>query len=103
MLLAKAGIAVARLTMCGGAAASRLTPQIIADVTQQAVAHVEAFDVSALGAAVVAQALLDPAVPLEELARRRMPPSRLVLPGENADIYCKVREHYLASFPSSGD
>ncbi len=90
--LARAGISGApacgsRLSMCGGAATSRVTPQIIADVTQRPVACIEAFDPSALGAAVLARALVDPTAPLKTLAERMAPPSRLVLPGENAKIY----------------
>ena len=57
--LTAAGLPVVRLTMCGSAAASRQTPQIVADVTQRPVACVDAFDVSALGAAVIARALVE--------------------------------------------
>jgi xylulokinase len=92
--LAEAGISVTRLLMCGGAAASRQTPQIIADVTQRPVACVEAFDVSALGAAVLARAIVEPAAPLARLAEARAPRWRLVTPGENADVYRKVCERY---------
>lgn len=99
MLLSGAKMPVTRLTMCGGASASRQTPQIIADVTQRPVACVNAFDVSALGAAVLARGLLDSTVPLKRLAENMACLSQPILPGKNADVYGKILERYLESFP----
>jgi xylulokinase len=97
-LLTDAGLPVARLMMCGSAAASRQTPQIVADIIQCPVLCIDAFDVSALGAAALAGGLLEPDVPLKDIVERMAPASRLVTPGPNTGIYQKVREEYLKLF-----
>jgi xylulokinase len=100
--LTRAGLAVNRLSMCGTAAASRVTPQVIADVTGLPVACIEASGVSAFGAAMIARALIDPAPPLPEVASRWAPASRTVRPGRNAAVYRELLERYLAPFLASG-
>ena len=70
--------------MCGSAATSRLTPQIIADVTRRPVACIDAFDVSALGAAAVARALVENDVGLSRLAAERASIGRTCVPDQDA-------------------
>ena len=96
--LADASLPVRRLVLCGGAAASRVTPQIIADVTNRPVACVSESAPSALGAATIARALVEPEVDLADLARRLAPPSRTVEPGENGPRYRELLERYLEPF-----
>jgi len=93
-----AGFPVGRLVMCGAAAASRATPQIVADVTGQPVACVGQPAVSAFGAAVFARALVETATPLGDLARAWAPASRTVKPGEHAAVYRELLRKYLESF-----
>ena len=73
-----------RFSMCGVAAASRVTPQIVADVTNLPVACVDVPDVSAFGAAMLACALVDPRGGLADVARQWSSASRVVHPGPNA-------------------
>ena len=96
--LTDAGLPVRRLVMCGGAAASRVTLQIVADVTNRPVACVSESAVSAFGAATIARALVEPEVDLADLARKLAPASRLVEPGENQATYQRLLEKYLAPF-----
>ncbi len=97
-LLVEAGIPVRRLTMCGRAAASRQTPQIIADVTGQPVVCIEAFDTSALGAAVVAQALVEKDADLAQLADQCPSITATFHPGPDRDGYQRLLERYLQPF-----
>lgn len=98
MLLTEAGFPVVRLTMCGSAAASRLTPQVIADVIGQPVACVNVFDVSALGAAAIARALVEPNADLARLACTAAPTERICRPGPDAPNYALLLERYLQPF-----
>ena len=98
ILLTEAGFPVTRLMMCGNAAASRLTPQIIADVTQRPVTCVDAFDVSALGAAAIARALVERDVNLARLTAEAAPTNRTFFPSRNAPWYKTLFEQYLRPF-----
>jgi len=98
-MLSAAGVPAHRLTMCGNAAASGVTPQIIADVTGLPVACVDTFDVGALGAAILVRAAIEPSVPLLEIAHRMAAPSRLVDPGEDAKLYAELYARYLGAYP----
>ena len=93
-----AGLPVRRLVMCGTAAASRVTPQIVADVTEQPVSCVTEPAVSALGAAVIGRALVEQDLELGELAEKLTPSSRTVSPGENVSEYGRLLREYLAPF-----
>ena len=93
-----AGLPVRRLVMCGAAAASRITPQIVADVTEQPVSCVTEPAVSALGAAVIGRALVEQDVELGDLAEKLTPSSRTVSPGENVPVYDRLLEEYLEPF-----
>jgi len=96
--LTDAGLPVRRLAMCGPAAASRFTPQIVADVVDRPVACVTEPAVSAFGAAVVARTLVDRDTDLGELARRLAPAGRMLHPGENTPLYRRLFERYLEPF-----
>jgi sugar (pentulose or hexulose) kinase len=97
-MLTDAGLPVRRLVMCGGAAASHITPQIVADVTGRPVACVSETAPSAFGAATIARALVEPDHDLAELARRLAPASRTVEPGETRSTYRELLENYLEPF-----
>lgn len=92
-----AGLPVARLLMCGSAAASRQTPQIIADVTQCPVACVDAFDVSALGAATVAAALVEEDSSLAPLARATAGIGKTFEPQPDCRVYSALLDQYRNS------
>jgi xylulokinase len=96
--LTAAGLAASRLTLCGTAAASRVTPQIIADVADLPVACVETSDVSAFGAAMIAYALVERGVDLAALSRRWASGGRTLQPGPNAGVYREMLAQYLAPF-----
>ncbi len=99
-LLATGGFALRRLVLSGPAATSRVTPQIIADVTGRPVACVDHGNMSARGAAVIAQAMVETDTPLGELAERLVPDHRVVRPGAAAATYATLRECYLQPFTS---
>jgi len=98
-LLAEAGEKVERLIMCGGAAASRVTPQIVADATALPVACSAEPDTSALGAAILARGLLAPGRRLADISREMAPPVRTFQPGEDAAAYRQLFQEYLDSLP----
>jgi sugar (pentulose or hexulose) kinase len=97
-LLTDAGLPVHRLILCGGAAASEVTPQIIADLAERPVACVTEPSVSALGAAVIARTLVEPDASLPALAERLAPHCRTVAPGPAATVYRQLLERYLEPF-----
>jgi len=96
-LLRSAGIDVRRLVLTGGATVSRVTPQIIADVTGLPVLCMERTAMSAHGAAVLARCAAEN-VPeaLPDLAGAMAPQAHTVSPGPGrstgkalADEYCE--------------
>jgi sugar (pentulose or hexulose) kinase len=98
-----AGLPARRLVMCGVAAASRVTPQIVADVTGQQVTCVDEPAVSAFGASLIGRALLEEDANLGQLAKELAPATRTVMPGENAAEYGRLLEEYLDPFgPTAG-
>ena len=97
--LTDGGIAVQRLVMCGGAAASRVTPQIMADATGLSIECAAESDTSALGAAIIACALTEPSADLVSLSEAMRPPVRLFRPGGDAALYRQLFNEYIASLP----
>ena len=97
--LTDAGLPVRRLVLSGGAAASRVTPQIIADVANRPVACVGEAAPSAFGAATIARAMVEPEAELAALARKLAPASPAVEPGENVSTYRELLRRYLEPFP----
>ena len=97
-VLADGGITARRLAMSGAAAASSVTPSIVADVTGCPVACLQESSISAFGAGVAARALVEPKTGLAELARELAPASRTVEPGEDAEFYAGLLRQYLEPF-----
>lgn len=98
-MLKTGGIELQRLILCGGAAASRVTPQIIADVTGLPVTCATESAMSAHGAAVLARGLVEKDTPLEVLSGQMAHPTQTLTPGNHADFYRKLFETYTASLP----
>lgn len=88
-----------RLVMCGGAAASRVTPQIVADTTGLPVACATESETGALGAAMLARGLLEPQRSLAEISADMTPPLRLLQPGPNTALYQGMFAQYVAELP----
>jgi xylulokinase len=99
LFLRRAAIPVQRLLMCGGAATSQTTPQIIADVTGLPIACQTNSEASVLGAAIIARGLIEKQASLSDLAAEMAPPARWIEPGANASFYQKQCEKYLLSLP----
>lgn len=97
--LSDAGLRADRLRMCGGGARSRVTPQIIADVTDLPVACLVESEMSALGAAIIARSLVERQTNLLSLAEQMTHPSQTFQPGTNAPHYREILDEYLASLP----
>jgi sugar (pentulose or hexulose) kinase len=85
--LRRAGIPVRRLVMCGGAASSRVTPQILADVTQLPLVCCPGEAGSVLGAAILARGLVTADLSLADLAGEMVPAGRMIEPGPDATAY----------------
>jgi|ETNmetMinimDraft_26_1059896.scaffolds.fasta_scaffold19926_2 xylulokinase len=100
LVLKESGLAVERLVMCGGGANSRVTPQIVTDVTGMPVAPKSQMDTAALGAAMIARGLIEPEASLADLSEAMARPSRMVLPGAETSLYSEMLKEYLASLPA---
>ncbi len=96
-MLAGAGVGVERLVMCGKAAASEVTPQVIADTTGLPVDCAALPETSSLGAAVFARSMLSPGEPLAALADAMKPPMRRVAPGPGHADARQRSDQYAAS------
>ena len=94
-LFTEGGVPVSRLIMTGGAAASRVTPQTVADATGRPLFCATETEMSAFGAALLAQALTEPDTPLASIAERAAPEGRQVVPGTNASFYTGLFDEYL--------
>ena len=86
-----------RLLMCGGAAASRVTPQIVADAAGAPVDAIVETEVSALGAATIARGLTEPDGDLAEIAEEMRPDALLYRPGPNAHDYRRMLDEYIVA------
>lgn len=98
-MLTDAGVNVQRLVMGGGAAASSVTPQVLANVTALPLSCTAEPDMSALGAAIIARGLIEPDAPLDALSRQMATDVRTVEPNDDAVAHQQVFEEYLASIP----
>jgi len=92
-ILANAGIGPERLVMCGGAASSSVAPGLVADATGVPVACARESDTSALGAAIIARALVEQAG-LAELSDKMRSARREIEPGMNRPLYRRLAEEY---------
>jgi sugar (pentulose or hexulose) kinase len=93
------GQPVASLILGGGAAASAITPQIVADVSGLPLRCFAGGDAALMGAVVLARALLEPGQPLSALAQQLNAPSRDVFPGLNRTFYQHEFHRYMESLP----
>ena len=98
-LLRNAGVSIERLVLSGSAAASRVTPQILADVTELPLACAGKRGGSTLGAAIIARGLCEPATSLAALAQEMAPAASRVEPGAAAPLYREQFKDYLRSLP----
>ena len=99
--LTDGGVGVKRLVMTGAAAASSVTPQIVADVTGLPLVCAAESEMSAFGAAVIARGLAEPGAGLAAISEQVRPPSRDVTPGPDAAFYKQLLADYLAELPGA--
>lgn len=97
--LCAAGWPVERLVMGGGAAASRVTTQVLADATGLPLACLTSGEASLLGAAILARALVERDAALENLAEAMTPAARQLEPGSHARFYRDQYQQYLQALP----
>ncbi len=97
MMLKDASVPVKRLLSCGGAAASGVMPQIVADVTGLEVACTTEPDTSALGAAMLARGMTRPEQPLTEISAAMAPSFRSWRAGAKAAFYKGLLGQYVDS------
>ena len=97
--LQAAGLPTQRLVMSGGAACSRVTVQVLADVAGLPLHCVSAGDASLLGAVIIARGLLEPERSLVDLVNEMAPPPQVVEPGTDGPLYQEQYQHYLHSLP----
>jgi xylulokinase len=99
-LLRAAGVPIDRLALTGRAAASRVTPQLLAAVTGLPLDCAGRGASSPLGAAIVARGLCEPAAPLAKLAAEMAPAATHIEPKGNASAaYQTLFGQYLRSLP----
>jgi len=96
VMMKKGGVEVGRLVMCGKAAASTVTPGIIADTTGLPVDCVTIPETASLGAAMLARGLVEPDTGLVTLTDRMGPPVRRVDPGPGSPAARERLQEYLA-------
>lgn len=96
-LLRDNGQTIDRIVLGGSAAASRVTPRILADVTGLPLRGFGDGEASVVGAVIVARHLLEPKVPVSELAAAMAGQSAEVLPGPDASLYQAQYHQYLRS------
>lgn len=94
--LTEADLPVSRLIMTGGAAASSVTPQIIADITGVPLVCCTEADTSAFGAAVIAKGLVNAETDLAGVSRDMAPSARTLDPGDSRGVYQNLLTEYLA-------
>jgi sugar (pentulose or hexulose) kinase len=86
--------------MTGGAAASEVTPQIIADVTGVPVVCQAGVASSSQGALILARSLISGQVSLRELAEVMAPAGRVIRPGPDTAFYRQQYRQYLGALPT---
>ena len=95
--LRRANIPVCQLMMCGAAAASAVTPQLIADVTGIPVGCRSQTEGSLIGAAILARGLVESQRSLSELAAEMVPGTQKIEPGSRHRFYQDCYRDYLDS------
>ncbi len=97
------GVQLKRLVMTGGAAASSVTPQIIADMTHLPLVCATESEMGAFGAATIARGLIETDTDLADIAERLAPACRTVTPGANAPLYQQLFQKCLAALPAEDE
>ena len=98
-LLRLADWPVDRIVLCGGAADSLTTSQILADIAGVPLTRVSYRDTSLLGAAILARGLVEPELPLVDMADQMRQASCDICPSVNASLYHEQYRHYVESLP----
>lgn len=93
--LVDSGCPVNKLIMCGSATQSRCTPQIVADITGREVICPSEPHISAFGAAILAQALVEPGKTLANLSQLMVSQTRDVKPSPAASAYDPKLAEYI--------
>jgi len=101
--LEKAGCPIKRLIMCGGASQSRVTPQIVADVTHRPVTCPQETEISAFGAAIIARAMIEKNTTIEKLFESMAGNKREIKPGKNAGDYAPMVKEYIQAVDAAGE
>jgi len=99
--LQSAGLTTERLMLSGSAAVSRITPQILADITGLPLVCAGPMGGSTLGAAMLARGLIEPGTSLATIARQMTPAARQVEPGPNRARYAQCFSAASATSPVS--
>jgi len=98
--LRAAGLPTERLVLGGSAAASQVTPPMLAAITGLPLACAGSRASSTLGAAIIARGLCEPAAPLAKLAEEMAPAASHVEPAASAAaFYQQEYEEYVRSLP----
>lgn len=101
--LREAGLPIERLVLGGSAAASRVTPAMLAAITELPLACAGSRANSTLGAAIIARGLCEPSAALAKLAEEMAPAASHVEPAtETVSQYQAPFEEYLRSLPLLG-
>lgn len=95
--LKEAGCPVTRLIMCGGASRSRITPQVVADITGCPVICPSESEISAFGASMLARGIIEPQAAMETICRAMAGPAREIRPGPAAAAYTEMLRDYVAA------
>ena len=97
-LLRDAGLPIERLVLSGRAASSRVTPPMLAAVTELPLACAGSRASSPLGAAIIARGLCEPAASLARLAEEMVPAASQVEPAADASLLYRAQfKEYLRS------
>lgn len=94
LMLRRAQFPVEQLSMGGGAAASRVTTQIIADITGLPVACAAESESSLVGALILARRMHEPDRSWTSLVEEMGTPGRLVAPGADQSFYSDAYREY---------
>jgi sugar (pentulose or hexulose) kinase len=95
--LEKGGCPVRRLILCGGAAKSRCTPQIVADVTGWPVTCPAEAEISAFGASILARAMIERSASIEDLCSQMIGRTREIQPSDATTAYEAMVQEYVAA------
>jgi len=99
-ILRGAGMPADQLVLSGAAASSRVTPGMLAAVTQVPLSCAGSRASSTLGAAIIARGLCEPALPLSRIAEEMTPAGEPIEPDAHAaGIYQERFKDYLRGLP----